>query len=82
MKLFVDDENLTSEAKTIMNDKTLNVCKEFSLHVSVNRNEDGYNIIVSNSQGLLAEEFFKNHESIKESLWFTVHEFLGLMYDN
>ena len=82
MKLFVDDENVTSEAKTIMDEKTFNVCKEFNLHVSVDRNEDGYNIIVSNSQGLLVEEWFDNHESIKSSLWFTVHEFLGLMYDN
>lgn len=82
MKLFVDFENVTSEATSIMDEKTFNVCKEFNLHVSINRTGDNYIIIVSNSQGLLVQEQFKSHESIKCSLWFTVHKFLGLMYDN
>lgn len=82
MKLFVDFENMTSEANTIMDDKTFNVCKEFNLHISIDTNEDNYIIIVSNSQGLLVQEQFKSHESIKSSLWYTVHKFLGLMYDN
>ena len=81
MKLFVDFENVTSEATTIMDDKTFNVCKEFNLHISIDRTEDNYIIIVSNSQGLLVEERFDNHVGIKESMWFTVHKFLGLMYD-
>lgn len=81
MKLFVDFENMTSEANTIMDDKTFNVCKEFNLHISINRNEFKYIIIVSNSQGILVEEWFDNHESIKSSLWYTVHKILGLLYE-
>lgn len=82
MKLFVDSENMTSEATSIMNEKTFNVCKEFNLHISIDTNEVNYVIIVSDSRGLLVQEQFKSHESIKSSLWYTVHKFLGLMYDN